>query len=515
MKWFLNLNAALKLTLSSSISLLITAVIGIEGLMMMSEMNRRLDIMYSRYFAGMVLTKGIEVAKMDAARSSRNAILKIGDEAAIEKERKDLAALLKLVRDDLGQAEALADRPGTKAQLAIIRNVLPEYEQKTERVFDMARSGDIKAAKAALEANAPVIKTFNQAVRLAAESQKDAAAENMEQNQRAYARARQTTLALLAGAIVLGMALSLWIARIFSAPLAKTMALLNDVAQGDFTKRLDVDSHDEVGRMAEALNRAVASVRQTLSEVADASQSVGAASQELATATQKIASGVQQQSASLDQTSASLEELTATVQSNTENAHRATEIASACSRAAEAGNDQVSAAVAAMSDINEASSKIASIVSTIDEMAFKTNLLAVNAAIEAARAAEHGRGFAVVSSEIRTLAQSSAKSAREINTLVIDSSEKAENGSELVNRSGATLRDTIASIKNVSQVVDEIAIASREQLTGIQQVSTAMTQIDHAMQSNFAQTAELSKTAATLAEEAGKLRQLVARFAIA
>jgi methyl-accepting chemotaxis protein len=310
MKWFLNLNAALKLTLSSGICLFITAIIGIEGLSMMSEMNRRLDIMYSRYFDGMVLTKGIEVAKMDAARSSRNAILKIGDGAAIEKERKDLAALLKLIREDLAKAEALADRPATKAQLATIRRVLPDYQQKTERIFEMAEAGDSKAAKAALEANAPVIKTLNQAVRLAAESQKEAAAENMAENQRAYSRARRETLALLCGAIVFSLTLSLWIARIFSAPLGKTMAVLNEVAQGDLTKRLDVDSQDEVGRMAEALNRALASIRETLAEVSDASHSVGAASQELAQATQKIAAGVQQQSASLDETSASLEELT-------------------------------------------------------------------------------------------------------------------------------------------------------------------------------------------------------------
>ena len=168
-----------------------------------------------------------------------------------------------------------------------------------------------------------------------------------------------------------------------------------------------------------------------------------------------------------------------------------------------------------MSEINEASSRIASIVTTIDEMAFKTNLLAVNAAIEAARAGEHGRGFGVVSSEVRSLALSSAKSARDINELVTNSFNKVENGSQLVNQSGTALRETVTSIKHVTNAVGEIAIASREQLSGIQQVTTAMTQIDQAMQSNFLQTEEISKTAVMLAEESARLRQLLAQFTIA
>jgi methyl-accepting chemotaxis protein len=147
-------------------------------------------------------------------------------------------------------------------------------------------------------------------------------------------------------------------------------------------------------------------------------------------------------------------------------------------------------------------------------MAFKTNLLSVNAAIEAARAGEHGRGFSVVSSEIRSLALSSAKSASEINDLVANSFKKVENGSQLVNESGTILRGTVGSIKHVTNAISEIAVASREQLTGIQQVSTAMTQIDQAMQSNFLQTEEISKTAVMLAGESTRLRELLAQFTI-
>jgi methyl-accepting chemotaxis protein len=515
MKWFLNLSAALKLILSSSILLAVTAIIGVHGLRMMDEMNHRLEVMYSHHFAGIVLTKTIEVAKMDAARSSRNAILKIGDNAAIAKEEQDLVNLMKVIRDNLDKAETIADTPETKAQLAMIRQVLPEYEQRTHQVFVAARTGDMKAAKAALEANGPVIKKFNQAVRLAASSQAEAAGQNMADNQQSFSKARGATLSLLAAALGLGIVLSLWLARIFSVPLKKTVDILNNVALGDFTKTLVLDSKDELGQMAAALNRAVAGIRHTLSEVASSANSVSAASQNLADATQKIAAGAHEQSASLDETSASLEQLTATVQSNSANAGQASEMAKTCSLGAEEGDRSVTAAIGAMSEINEASSKIASIVTTIDEMAFKTNLLAVNAAIEAARAGEHGRGFAVVSSEVRSLALTSAKSAHEINELVSNSFKKVENGSQLVNQSGTTLRETVVSIKHVTNAISEIATASREQLTGIQQVSSAMTQIDRAMQSNSLQTEEISKTAVILAEEAARLRQLLTQFTIA
>ncbi len=515
MTWFRNLNASLKLILSSSILLAFAAAIGIHGLLTMKEMNGRLETMYSRYFVGMLLIKNIEVAKMDAARSSRNAILKIGNNAGIDKEEKDLSALLTLMQDNLAKAEAIANVPETKIQLAIIGKLLPEYEQKTRKVFAAALTGDTAAAKAALEGNAAIIKRLNQAVRLASASQSDAASSNMSQNQESYTAARSATVGLLAASIALGVALSLWMARVFSAPLKKTVAVLNEVAHGNFTKTLAVDSKDEIGQMAAALNRAVAGISETIAQVAEASNSVGAASQELASATQKMSVGAEKQSAGLEQTSASLLQLTTTVQNNSTHANRASEVAAACRQGAEEGNRQISAAIAAMTEINAASAKIGTIVTTIDEMAFKTNLLAVNAAIEAASAGEHGRGFGVVSSEIRSLALSSTKSARNIGALVTNSLAKVENGSQLVNDSGATLRETVTSIKHVSTAVSEIAMASQEQLTGLQQVSSAMVQIDQAMQSNCVQNEEMLRTAARLADEASRLRQLVSRFTIA
>jgi len=298
----------------------------------------------------------------------------------------------------------------------------------------------------------------------------------------------------------------------FAAPVKEASAVLSKVAARDLTAQMEGNYQGDFATIQNSLNAAVSHLRQALFEVKVSAEGVSSTAQGLSSASEEISSGAQEQASSLEETASSLEEMTATVKQNAENARQASQLANASRDSAEKGGDVVKTAVAAMTEINQSSSRIADIITTIDEIAFQTNLLALNAAVEAARAGEQGRGFAVVAAEVRNLAQRSATAAKEIKNLIQDSVRKVENGSELVNRSGQTLEEIVQSVKRVTDIVTEIAAASKEQSAGIEQVNKATMQMDQVTQANASQTEEMSSTAQGLSANAEQLRALVASF---
>jgi methyl-accepting chemotaxis protein len=343
---------------------------------------------------------------------------------------------------------------------------------------------------------------------------KDLGDEEIKAMEKSVVSAHVGILICLFLAIITASLIAFYITIGITRPIGLVVGMLEKVAEGDLTVSLKVDTKDEIGQMATALNQTIEKLATTLQEVAESATDAGTSSQQLAAASESIASGAQEQASSLEETSASLEEITAAVRQSADNAQQASQLASSSRESAEKGQQVVSNAITAMAEINTASAKISDIISTIDEIAFQTNLLAVNAAVEAARAGDEGRGFAVVATEVRSLAQRSAVAAKEIKVLIQDSLRKVEAGSALVNRSGETLLGIVGSVKRVTDIVGEIAAASGEQSAGIEQVNTAITQMDQVTQSNSAQTEELSGTAQALAEQAAHLMELISAFTL-
>jgi methyl-accepting chemotaxis protein len=295
----------------------------------------------------------------------------------------------------------------------------------------------------------------------------------------------------------------------------RTREVIDAASAGDLTRRLDASLEGpELCAMAAGINSLLDSMAAMVHGIQSTAAEVGRSAEEISAGNVNLSRRTEEQSASLEETASSMEQMTSTVKQNADNAAQASQLALAARDQAERGGVVVNQAVAAMSDINEASKKIADIIGVIDEIAFQTNLLALNAAVEAARAGEQGRGFAVVASEVRNLAGRSATAAKEIKGLIRDSVRKVEDGSQRVTQSGHTLQEIVASVKKVSDIVAEIAAASREQSAGIEQVNRAVMQMDALTQQNAALVEQATAAAQNMVGQARELGEDMGRYRV-
>jgi methyl-accepting chemotaxis protein len=281
----------------------------------------------------------------------------------------------------------------------------------------------------------------------------------------------------------------------------------------DLTQRIPMAGKTgELEMLCGGVNELLDSMAAVMGEIKATSQEVSSAAAEISSATTDLSQRTEEQAASLEETSASMEEISATVKKNAENAKHANDLTRGTRDVADRGGEVVAQAVSAMARIEESSRKIADIISVIDEIARQTNLLALNAAVEAARAGEAGRGFAVVASEVRSLAQRSSQAAKDIKDLITNSSGQVQDGVQLVNRAGTSLKDILESIKQVADIVADIATASTEQAGGIEQINKALNQMDEVTQQNSAMVEENAATARTLEQQAGEMDERIAAY---
>lgn len=528
MSWLKNLKIAKKLLLLNISSLIFIISVGAVGFYNMNKAAQQSTIMYEEYL--------LPVKWINDLRTHNRAIEALLKEIILTPDAGDRKELLNQITDRTNKindeyaiykAKNLTDYE--KERILQIDAALEVRSMQRDPLFKLIEQGELKKAYTLYNTNiAPSVEIMNKNFRELADYNSD---EAVKLNKNVQKQQQQSTLlmvVIMVIAAVLALTLGTIITRLLLKPISEMVDAMSIAEKGDLTVQADYRSNDEIGILVSSFNQLVDTTRIAIAEVTSSANNLSASAEEISASTEQIASGSQQQADDASMSSEMVTEMTKAVQEVSKNAEQAAHLTDQTMEAAKRGSIALQDTMDGMNQINETihdleskSVQIGEIVEVIDDIAEQTNLLALNAAIEAARAGEAGKGFAVVADEVRKLAERSSSATKEISHLVniIQENTKlsvqsVQVGNEKTERAGATFEEIVKLVQESAAKSTEIAAASEQQSAQAEEVLHAVENIASVTQETAAGIEETATTATDLSKMADTLHELTKRFKI-
>jgi methyl-accepting chemotaxis protein len=445
------------------------------------------------------------------------------------------------------------------------------YEMASEAFILIRDEQTVKVRLLMQEKGNPLIFSLNSAAEDAIEYQQDALNSTSETLSGEVQKVALLIILLSAAAFIIGTAIAAYISRIISKPVQLVSNAAKQMADGNLAiEKINVKNNDEIGQLAADFNEMATNLRNLIYQVSSTSEQVAASAEEMmasadqtnsatnqvATAIQEVAGGAELQSKNTEESAKAVEEMAGGIQRVAVTTSTVAESAADTTKQAMLGHESLEKVIekmktinhttsetnAVIKDLDRKSAEIGKIIEVITGIADQTNLLALNAAIEAARAGEHGKGFAVVADEVRKLAELSRQSASQISGLieviqkethqVVEMMNKGtaeiSEGTLLVEDTGRTFDEILKSIENVSSEIQEVSAISEEMSASVMQVNASIDEVTKIARGSVASTAEIASateeqlasmeevasSSASLARLAENLREMVAKFKV-